>query len=292
MKKIKVALLAVIFISIAFSFTPAVVPQIGTYTFHGAAGNEKILEVRVADNSSLENLFGPSYAPILESFFEPGCLIVGAQSKSLVTAVNFTAKFDPTTYLLPTPGPIVDVTEYNTSNWGWTVGAFSPTPPSIGDIVISFYNPTELTQFINSLYITWGGVLGVGNIPYNISTHTAGAFLAQLPTDVAQYLGAFVWEPDWTNIGSTIVHSASALDFIFGTAVQYLEDCTEIWTYDTTYGAWIGYQILDENATKIYEFSIEYPAGAAIPGFELTIILGTTVMTSIGLIYVLMKKKN
>lgn len=292
MKKIKVALLAVIFISIAFSFTPPVLPQIGTYTFHGAAGNEKILEVRVADNSSLEDLFGASYVPILESFFEPGCLVVGAQKKSLVTAVNFTAKFDPTTYLLPTPGPIVDVTEYNTSNWGWTVGAFSSTPASIGDIVTSFYNPTELTQFINSFYITWGGALGVGNIPYNISTHTAGAFLAQLPTDVAQYLGALVWEPGWTNIGNTIVHSASALDYIFGTAIQYLEDCTETWTYDGTYGAWIAYNIEDNETNTIYEFSIELPTEAAISGYGLPLIIGITGFTSVGIIYIVMKKKN
>ncbi len=292
MKKLKVTLLAVIFISIAFSFTPPVLPQVGTYTFHGAAGNEKILEVRVADNSSLEDLFGAGYASILEGFFDPGCLIVGAQKKSLVTAVNFSAKFDPLTYIFPTPGPIVDVAEYNTSNWDWTTGAFSSTPDSIGDIVISFYDPTELTQFINNFYVTWGGFLGVGNIPYNISTHTAGAFLAQLPTPVAQYLGALVWEPDWTNIGNTIVHNAAALDYIFGTAIQYLEDCTETWTYDGTYGAWIGYNILDNESNTIYEFSIELPAAAEIPGYELTIILGVATLTSIGLISVLMKKKN
>lgn len=287
MKKLKVTLLAVIFISIAFSFTPPVVPQIGTYTFHGAAGNEKILEVRVADNSSLEDLFGAGYASILEGFFDPGCLIVGAQKKSLVTAVNFSAKFDPSTYIFPTPGPIVDVAEYNTSNWDWTTGAFSSTPDSIGDIVISFYDPTELTQFINSFYFTWGG-----GIPYNISTHTAGAFLAQLPTDVSQYLGALVWEPGWTNFANTIVHNALSGSFIFGTAIQYQENCTEIWEYDTTYGAWISYKILDNETNTIYEFSIELPAAAAIPGYELTIILGVATLTSIGLISVLMKKKN
>jgi len=288
MKKTKIILLILITFTIAFSFTPVATPQVGTYTFHGAAGNIKITKVRTANNSSLNDLFGAGYAPILEGFFGSGCLVVGAQKKSLVTAVNFSAKFDPLTYIFPVPGlAIMDITEYNTSNWDWTTGSFSETPDSIGDIVQSFYDPANLTTFINTLYATYPP-----NIPYNISTHTAGAFLAQLPTSVAQYLGALVWEPGWANLGNTIVHTALSGSYIFGTMIQYLEDCTETWTYDSTYGAWIGYKIQDNETNTIYEYSIELATAAEIPGFEISLLLGASMGMMVVLIFVMMKKRK
>lgn len=258
MKKSKTILLVIILISIAFSFTPSVIPQVGTYTFHGTAGNEKILEVRTANNSSLEDLFGVNYVTIMEQFFGSGCLVVGANRKSLITGVNFSAKFDPSTYSLPGLG-IFDVTTYNTSNWGWTTGEFSSTPDSIGDIVMSFYVPADLTIFVNAFYDFYLGT------PYNISTHTAGAHLAQLPTPVEQYLGALVWEPGWENYANTIKHNALAGDLVFPTATQYLENCTEIWEYDPVYGIWIGYKILDDENNTIYEFNLSPPK--ILPGF-------------------------
>lgn len=287
MKKTKIIILILITFSIAFSFTPTVTPQVGTYTFHGAAGNIKTLKVRTADNSSLEDLFGASYNSTMEGFFGVGCLIEGAQKKSLVTAVNFSAKFDPSTQIFPVFGlGLLDITQYNTSNWDWTTGSFNATPDSIGDMVESFYDPINLTTYINTLYNTYFFT------PYNISTHTAGAYLAQLPTSVAQYLGALVWEPRWENVGNTIVHNALAGSFIFGTTVQYLENCTETWTYDATYGAWIGYKIQDNETNTIYEFSIELPTGAEIPGFELPVLLGASMGMMVVIIFVIMKKRK
>ena len=125
-----------------------------------------------------------------------------------------------------------------------------------------------------------------------LSMHTAGAFLAQLPTSVAQYLGAFVWEPKWGNIGNTVVHNADAGDFSFDLTFQYLENCTETWTYDATYGAWIGYKIQDNETNTIYEFSIELPTAAEIPGFEIPILLGVSMGMSVILIFVIMKKRK
>ncbi|MHA2430859.1 MAG: Loki-CTERM sorting domain-containing protein [Promethearchaeota archaeon] len=278
MKKLKVTLLAFIFLSMALSLTPAVVPQIGTYTFHGAPGDSKILKVNTVNNASLEDLFGAGWVSVIE-IFGPGAAVVGARKKSLVTGVNISDIFSFF--------GDYDVTTYNTSNWDWTTGSFSDTPDSIGDIVTSFYDPTNLTTFVNTFYTIFPP-----NLPLNISMHTAGAYLAQLPTSVAQYLGALVWEPKWGNVGNTVVHNAEAADTAFYWGFTYLEDCTEIWTYDGTYGAWISYEILDNETNTIYEFSIELPTAAEIPGFELTIILSTAVVTSIGLIYVLMKKKN
>jgi len=282
MKQTKYILSLIILLSIVFSIMPVATPQIGTYTFHGAAGNEKILKVRTANNASLDDLFGSTYTTILEEFFGTGCLVVGAQKKSLVTAVNFSAKFNASTELFPVFGlPLMDIALYNTSNWNWTTGSFSSTPDTTGDLVRSFYDPTNLTTYINVFYTTYFLTA------YNISTHTAGAFLAQLPTSVAQYLGALVWEPGWENNDNTIIHTALAGSYIFGTTIQYLENCTEIWSYDATYGAWIGYKILDNETNTIYEFSIELTI-PGIPGFEISILTGASI---IAIVYIIKRKK-
>ena len=205
---------------------------------------------------------------------------MGARKKSLVTDVNFSAIFDTVFF------GVYDVVTYNTSNWDWTMGTFDATPDSIGDIVTSFYDPTNLTTYVNALYTFWSG------LPYNISMHTAGANLTQLPTSVAQYLGAFVWGPKWGNVGNTVVHNAEASDVAFIWGHIYLEDCTETWTYDETYGAWIGYQIKDNETNIIYEFSIELPSTAAIPGFELPVLVGVIATCVLSIIYVSKKKKK
>jgi len=277
MKYIKYILSLVILLAMVFSIMPVATPQIGTYTFHGAVGNEKILKVRTANNSSLEDLFGVNYASILEGFFGTGCLVVGAEKKSLVTAVNFTYKIDYSFYGLG----LLDGVSYNTSNWDWTTGSFNATPDSIGDMVYSFYDPTNLTAAVNAFYTFWSATA------YNVSTQTAGAYLAQLPTPVSQYLGAIVWEPNWENYANTIKHTALNGSYIFGTMTQYLENCTEIWSYDATYGAWIGYKILDNESNTIYEFSIELTI-PGIPGFEISILAGASI---IAIVYIIRRKK-
>jgi hypothetical protein len=263
-----------------FSSLPFAYSQVGVYTFHGAAGNEKILRVRTVNNQSLEDLFGVNWVDVIETFGS-GAADVGAMKKSLVTDVNFSAIYNTVFW------GVYPITLYNTSNWDWTTEPFNATPDSTGDLVRSFYDPTNLTHFINALYTTYPG------IPYNISMHTAGALLAQLPTPVSQYLGALVYEPKWESIDNTVRHNAEAGDTALYTVggFTYYEDCTEIWTYDTTYGAWIGYKILDNETNTIYEFSIELPAIAEIPGFELITFAGVTLAGIIGLIYVARKKK-
>jgi hypothetical protein len=252
---------------------PPVVPQIGTYQFHGAAGNEKVLVVRTANNASLDLVFGS--ASVIETSFGAGALQVGAKKKSLVTDVNFAYKYDLTGFALG----IHDAAQYNTSNWDWTLGSFSSTPDSIGDIVTSLYDPTNITLIVNGFFGT------------DVTIQNGAAYFAQLPTSVAQYLGAIVWEPKWENVGNTVVHHAVAGDWHSLYAFQYTANCTETWTYDGTYGSWIGYKCV-ANSTTIYEFSIELPAAAAIPGFELTFLLGITGFSTIGLIFLVMKKRN
>ena len=69
MKKTKLSILAVISIALALSFVPSVVPQVGTYTFHGSAGNVKILKVNTVNNASLASLFGdPTWLSVIGVF--------------------------------------------------------------------------------------------------------------------------------------------------------------------------------------------------------------------------------
>jgi hypothetical protein len=259
-----------------FAIVPPVVPQIGTYQFHGAAGNVKTLVVRTANNDSLKAVFGePEYITVLETSFGVGALQVGAKKKSLVTAVDFAATDSLTGF---------PATNYTTDNWKWTTGDFPSAPDDLSGInVTSLYNPLNITWFVNLIF------------HQNVTVQNGAIYLAQLPTPVAQYLGAIVWEPKWENIGNTVVHHAEYLD-VGLLAVPpyyfiYYHNCTETWTYDGTYGSWIGYK-LQANSTTIYEFSIELPTTAAIPGFEFPILLGVSGFSAIGLIYLVMKKRN
>jgi len=259
----------IILFSISLAITPPAIPQIGTYTFHGAPGNVKILKVRSVNNQSLEDLFGAGWVSVIE-LFGSGAANLGARKKSVVDAVNMTTK-----YLT-----LYDAASYNTSNWDWTTEDFSTTPDSTGDVVVSVYDPTVITAVVN-LYFSM-----------NVTVQNAAALMAQLPTPVDQYLGAIVWEPKWENFGNTVVHHAEAGDWnVPFYTFQYLENCTEIWTYDTTYGAWIGYKILDNETNTIYEFSIELTI-PGIPGYEVPMILGVATVTIIGVLFVVMKKKR
>jgi hypothetical protein len=279
MKKSSYILTFVMFLSIMFAIAPPVVPQIGTYQFHGAAGNVKTLKVRTADNDSLGIVFGPTYVTVLEAAFGAGALQVGAQKKSLVTKVinPYTLDFRLLGY------GIHDAALYNTSNWGWTLGSFSANPDTIGDVVVSLYDPTNVTLLANDIYGT------------DVTVQNMALYLAQLPTSVAQYLGAITWEAKWENVGNTVVHHAVSGDmgilpvspYIF----FYYYNCTETWTYDGTYGSWIGYKV-QANSTTVYEFTVELPATAAIPGYELPLVLGITGFSTIGLIFLVMKKRN
>jgi len=288
MKKGTILFSFLVMFSLAIAITPSAIPQVGTYTFHGAAGNQKILKVTTVNNTALTTVFGANWDDILQEFLGLGCHQEGARAKSVVVSVNTSAKLDTSTLFLPLG--ILDVAIYVTNNWNWTTESFSNTPDRFNETVTSFYDPTELNAFIQTFYATWYFLL------VNVSMQTAGANFAQLPTDVTQYLGAIVWEDKWENIGNTVVHHAVVGDFLVNyltlAAYPYLANCTETWTYDTTYGSWIEYSIMDDDSNVIYKFSIELPGGAGIAGFELPIIIGVSSIGIISLIFVVMKKKR
>ncbi|MFX1358341.1 MAG: hypothetical protein ACFFA8_13800 [Promethearchaeota archaeon] len=273
MKKVKYIILVALFLTIALSMTPTVVPQKGVYTFHGAAGNEKILKVKTVNSAALEDLWGVNWTDVIHNF-GVGAENLGAKKKSLVTAVDFDAKYFG----------VFDAANYTTDNWKWTTGAIPADPDDLTDYnVTSLYDPTNVTYIVNHL-----------SIPQNVSMHNAFLLLSQLPTPVAQYLGALVYEPRWGSIDNTIVHNAVyPLDYVYSfsaaTFYQYLENCTETWIFDETYGAFIGYKLQDNESNVIYEYAWLAPG---IPGYELTILLGITTVSVIGLIYTMMKKKK
>jgi hypothetical protein len=266
MKKTKIFVTSLVILSIILSITPNAIPQVGKYTFHGAPGDEKILKVRTVNNQSLEDLFGSGWVGVIEMFGE-GAEKLGARRKSVVTAVNFN-------YILwGEPG-----VEYTTDNWDWTLGEFNETPDSTEYPVYSFYDPKNITWRTN---LIWGE---------NTTIYNGALYFAQLPTPVDEYLAEITWAQKWENTGNTVVHHAEVGKESF--SPQYYEDCTETWTYGETYGAWIGYKIEDNESNVIYEFSIDLPTSVKIPGFEVSIVLGVSICTLIGLIYIKMKKKK
>jgi hypothetical protein len=281
MKRSKFLITFLVLLSITFAITSPVISQVGTYTFHGAAGNQKILRVRTVDSTGLAGVFGAAWNTILQDSFGDGCTTVGAGLKSVVVSVNTSAELDLTAFGLG----IADMATYVTDTWNWTVGAFSAAPHNEDVTISSFYNPNTLSSFITIFY-------SFSMIDTNVSVQNAAIYLTQLPTDVSDYLGEIIWNDGWDNVGNTIVHHAVENEFSFFFTFQYLENCTEIWTYDETYGAYIGYKILDNTDTVIYEYNIELPSLPEIPGFEFSIILGVSLISVIGLIFVIMRKKR
>jgi len=275
MNKPKLMISFLLVVSMMLLITPPATSQVGTYTFHGAPGDQKILIVRTANNQSMEDLFGTGYVGLFEGLFGSGALQVGAKKKSIVTAVDFNID------LLGEDG-----VNYTTDNWDWTLGEFGSTPDLVGYVVRSFYSPKNITWRTN---LIWG---------QNTTIYNGALYFAQLPTPVDQYLDEITWAPKWQNLGNTVVHNAGAGDLVIDFPLLppvldiYLENCTETWTYDETYGAWIGYQIKDNETNIIYEFSIELPTTAAIPGFEIPILLNASMGIIITLIYIIQKRKS
>lgn len=275
MKKTKFIIIFLILFCITLLIPPKVISQKGTYDFHGAPGNQKILRVTTVNNASLTALWGVNWTEVIE-IFGAGAYILGARKKSYVTAVNYDATYKG-----------YDVTNYTTNNWKWTTGSFPVTPDDVSNFVVtSFYNPTELSAYINAYY----------SGSANVTVQNSGFFLAQLPTPVNSYLAAITWNPRWEAIGNTAVHHAQIGDTVYSAYTEknytYNEDCTEIWTYDTLYGAWIGYKIEDDQHNKIYEFFFDISGGAEIPGYELPIIIGVASISIVGIIFIVIKKKK
>jgi hypothetical protein len=275
MNKSKIILPALLIFVAIFSIIPNAVPQTTVYTFHGASGDEKILKVRTVDNTSLEDLYGTNWVDVVELFGE-GASKVGAQYKTVFIACIFLDNYSTGSLGLGD----LNTTKYIIDDWSWTTEDFTflSDKPLMG--METFHNPTELTTLINAMWFT------------NVTVQNAAMFLAQLPTPVDQYLGAIVGDDKWEASENTVIHNAEAGDLIFQTAYQYLEDCTETWTYDKSSGALIGYKLQDEEDNTIYEFSLEASSGSSLPGYDLPALFGAVAIGIVSLIYIITKKKK
>ncbi len=258
-----------------------------TYTYAGSPGNVKILKVTTVDEPGLTNIFGSGWSDTLEAAFGVGCNVTGARSKSYVTAVN------KSQYLNFGLG-LMEVANITVDYWLWTTEAFNANP-DYDELSLYFLkhpkNLTALTNFYTNFYLLTA---------YNVTVPFALGFLGQLPEQGSAFLSALDWEDDWSSVGFQIIHDATAgyVVYLYLAGIGFipigsmLQDCTETWTYDSTYGAFIGYKLVNSTGTTVYEFKIELSTEAAIPGFELTIILGISGFTCVTIIYIVIKKKE
>lgn len=268
-----------------FSMNPMVYGQ-SSYTFAGSPGNVKILKVTTVDETGLVAIFGSGWSDTLELAFGTGCNVTGARSKSVVTIVNKTQYYNFGLGLMEMCNITVDY-------WLWTTAAFT-TNPDFDELSLYFLKePKNLTDIVNLYTLTYLG------FEYNVTVPFSMGFLGQLPIQGATFLSELDWEDDWSSNGFKITHEGSNGYIIyqwyafipgFVPIGMMYEDCTEIWTYDSTYGAFIGYKLLNSESSVVYEFTIELET--QIPGFELTVLLSITAVTIVCLVYVLMKKKR
>lgn len=273
MKKNKTILATLILLTALFSVIPTAFSQKGTYQFHGAAGNQKILKVEIVNSASLTDLYGTNWTDVIEMFGE-GAGELNAKFKSVVMGVELDS-----IHGVPYVGDY-DAVTYVTENWDWTTDPFAATPDETLVPIQSLYDPTAITTIVNAVFAM------------NVTIYNAAIYFTQLPTPVDQYLGAITWEDNWVTSGNTVIHNAMVGEFIFLTTYQYLENCTETWTFDETYGAWIGYKLQDNETNTIYEFNIGLPASAGIPGFELPIVIGAIAIGIISVIVTRIRKRR
>jgi len=287
MKKAKYFLIGLIFLSI-IAFSTSVKAQYPTYQNAASVGGEKILEVTTVNSTALWNLMGPNWINTLEGSFGTGCYQLGAKNKAEITNVynNETVNLG----LGPMNAIIVE-----TDIWEWMTYDFPDTPHETGVNVTTLYNPNDLQALCGIGFWgpgpTWypGGNVSMYAIWWDagIFNHRAAAsYLTQLPVPADDYLAAMNWSAGFTVSGAS-VSVAGTYD-----GVAFFADYTATWSFDTVYGAFLGYELKDSSGSVVYEFEIFLPPGAGqIPGYDLPILLGITGLAVVCLVYLVKKKR-
>ncbi len=238
-----------------------------TYTCAGSVGAEAIWRVKTVHEGSLTAIFGASWKTSIQNSFGPGSQELGARLKTKVTHINSSQ----------------NVIGFETCNitsdlWTWTTKSFGPTPNVTGVPTYILLHPKNLT-FYCQFY---------SGYTKNVSEAFAYPFLNALPIPAATYLSELIWDNDYVISGTTVTHNLVAP---YVGLVLYLVNCTETWRYSSSYGTFLGYKLVHNNGTTAYETVLETPS-AAIPGFELSIVIGASMGIVISLIFVVMKKKR
>jgi hypothetical protein len=285
MKKTKYFLFGFLLLSVLmFNF---MVSAQATYTCNASAGGTKILKVETVDEDALEEIFGNTWATTLLYAFAGPAHEVGGRSKSVVVDVDTSSTYG----VYPACDIVVDY-------WTWTTDEFSETPDFDDLSTYVLKSSTNINSYVQFLTEATFGT------PSDVTVPFATGLLNQLMVPADDYLGDIIWADDWSVSGTTITHEASegyivyqadlialaALTPPYYIAIGVMQKaCTETWTYDATYGAFINYKIEDAG-TVVYEFNIELPE-VAIPGYESTVFLSVIGFSMIGLIYIIRKKK-
>lgn len=108
-----------------------------------------------------------------------------------------------------------------------------------------------------------------------------------IPTPVSEYLDEIEWEDE-----ANAEYSSEENIVTFEGKIGSDEDGDEVegfkkWTYNNQ-GVLQSFEVLDEEEELLYKLG----TGGFIPGYSIPIFLGFLVFTSLGLIYIVMKKRN
>ncbi|MFX1390655.1 MAG: hypothetical protein ACFE9Z_11370 [Promethearchaeota archaeon] len=253
-----------------------------TYTCTGVVGAEAIWKVKTVHPGALSEIFGasPTWEISIQTSFGPGSHQQGARMKSKVTFVNSSYEYN---FGLGS----FELCLINSSVWLWTTHPFAVSPNITDSPSTIMMHPENLTYYCQ--------IVGA---PNNVSYAVAWSFLdsnfvnflSALPIPVATFLSELVWDDDYSISGTTVTHNVVA-PYTGFVGITYSVDCVETWRYSSSYGTFLGYKLVHNNGTVAYETELEL-GEAAIPGYEFSIIVGVSTASILGIIIVLMKKRQ
>ena len=254
--KRKCFLIGVLLLHIIF-LSATVQVQAASYSLGLEKGTEIILEVKTFDKKGLKDVFGDGWEEAIPEEADEA----GLRSKILVREVDEDTDID-----LGILGKY-DAFGIEADIWEWTSEEFDKEPDEDEFEIVWFQDPEDL----NDAYDVVGGYAYDITMPF-------------VPIDVVKFLDEIEeWKEDddheeWKTKDNTVIH-----DSIFDE-----ENFVEIFIYDTGNGFLTGYKIFDEDGVLVYEYGLS----DVIPGYEIPLILGITGIFTIGLIYIMKKRKN
>jgi hypothetical protein len=288
-KKLNSILLLVI--SFLFVLSPIVAVRGDLYACPStSAGDTKILEVTVVDAAGLEDIFGTGWKTVLNTSFSGDASTLGAKLKTVVQGIRNNDTIDYSTY----GAGVVTVCNITVDSWAFTTGEFLEANKTTSQVYV-MRDPANLTAYVQGvrafLHYYYPLVYSEGNVtvPWAYDGILQNAYLAQVPVPPDDYLADIIWDDGWYSSGANIIHDVTAGYTVELTGFTYNEDCTESWTYYDN-GALIAYSLVNNESKVVYQYSIVLP-GAAIPGYELSLFIGVSVITMIVLVLYMKRKR-
>ncbi|MFX0155564.1 MAG: hypothetical protein ACFE9Q_13665 [Candidatus Hodarchaeota archaeon] len=247
-----------------------------TYTCTGVVDAEAVWKVKTVHAGALNDIFGLTWLTTIELTFGTGASVVNARMKTKVVSVNSSSQYNPGIGL-------IDVCEIKIDWWYWTTEPFGVAPNMTNFPSYIFMHPENLTTYCIFLGVAIPAFAG------NVSERNAAPYLNAIPVPAATFLSELLWDSDYEIQGTTVTHTVTPV--YLGWYGNYLVECVETWRYSSQYGTFLGYKLVHNNGTTAYETVLE-TAAPAIPGFELSIVIGASMGIIISLIFIVMKKKR